>query len=207
MGPTWAAWTIWISDAKAKVSRAFQYSRRLGALERYRAVHQRQPAQHPSLLTRRLVDRPPALRGSIMNVARILKVKGIYVATVAPDAKIADVIEALESEDTGALVVSSDDTNIDGIISERDVVRGLLLLGAEVLSHSVSDLMTTDVVTCNADDHVAGVMAMMSERRIRHIPVVDDGKLAGIISIGDIVKLRLDEVQAEADAMRLYISG
>ncbi len=142
-----------------------------------------------------------------MNIEKILKAKGSYVATVSPEAKITDVIAALESEDTGALVVSVDEKNIEGIISERDVVRGLQSFGAEVLDHPVRDLMTKDVFTCQAGDRVAGIMAAMTEQRIRHVPVVENDKLAGIVSIGDIVKLRLDEVQAEADSMRRYIAG
>lgn len=142
-----------------------------------------------------------------MTVNRILEKKGTDVAVVAPDARIADVIDALEAEDVGALVVSADGQNIDGIVSERDVVRGLQNFGPEVLEHTVRELMTHDVVTCTADDLVAGVMALMNDRNIRHVPVVNDGKLSGIVSIRDIIKLRLDEVQAEADAMRSYIAG
>jgi CBS domain-containing protein len=103
--------------------------------------------------------------------------------------------------------VSADGRGVDGIISERDVVRGLQRFGPEVFEHTVRDLMSPDVVTCTADDRVAGVMALMDDRKIRHVPVVDNGKLAGVISIRDIVKLRLDEVQAEADAMREYIGS
>jgi CBS domain-containing protein len=142
-----------------------------------------------------------------MTVERILKAKGSHTPTVVPDARIADVITALEAEDVGALVVSADGQRIDGIISERDVVRGLQRFGPEVLNHSVCDLMSSDVVTCMADDRIAGVMAVMDDRKIRHLPVVDDGKLAGVVSIRDIIKHRLDEVQAEADAMRSYIAG
>ncbi len=142
-----------------------------------------------------------------MTVERILKEKGSHVPTVVPEARIADVIAALEAEDVGAVVVSGDGQRIEGIISERDVVRGLQRFGPEVLGHPARDMMTADVVTCTADDRVAGVMALMDARKIRHVPVIDDGKLAGIVSIRDIVKLRLDEVQAEADAMRAYITG
>ena len=141
-----------------------------------------------------------------MIVEHILKNKGVYVATVSPDARIVDVIAALESEDTGALVVSGDGKTIDGIISERDVVRGLQTFGAEVLEHPVRDLMSVDVFTCEADDRLAGIMAIMTEQRVRHLPVVDEGELAGIVSIGDIVKHRLDEVLSEAEAMRSYIA-
>jgi len=142
-----------------------------------------------------------------MTVKRILQEKGTDAPTVAPEAKIADVIEALETEDVGALVVSKDGQHIDGIISERDVIRGLQRFGKDVLEHTVRDLMSPDVVTCGVFDRVAGVMALMDERRIRHVPVIDDGKLAGIVSVRDIIKLRLDEVQADAEAMREYIAN
>lgn len=143
-----------------------------------------------------------------MTIAQILKMKGVHAPTVSPDERIADVIAALETEDVGALVVSANGQRIDGIISERDVVRGLSRCGADVLKHGVRDHMTSEVVTCTADDRISGVMALMDDRKIRHIPVVDaKGLLAGIISIRDIIKLRLDEVQDEADAMRSYISG
>ena len=142
-----------------------------------------------------------------MTVERILDHKGTHAPFVSSEVKIAAVIDALEDEDVGALVVSNDGERIEGIISERDVVRGLQRFGPEVLEHTVGDLMTLDVITCTADDMVAGVMALMDANQIRHVPVVDKGKLAGIVSIRDIIKLRLDEVQNEADAMREYITG
>ena len=142
-----------------------------------------------------------------MTVKRILQEKGTDARTVAPEANIADVIDALEYEDVGALVVSADGQHIDGIISERDVIRGLQRFGKEVLEHTVRDLMSADVVTCEVLDRVAGVMALMDDRRIRHVPVIDGGKLAGIVSVRDIIKLRLDEVQADAEAMREYIAS
>ena len=142
-----------------------------------------------------------------MTVKQILNMKGSHTPTVLPGTKISTVIAALEAEEVGALVVSSDGKHIEGIISERDVVRGLLSLGKNVLNHKVSELMSSDVITCTAHDPVAGIMAIMDDRNIRHVPVVDEGKLAGIVSIRDIIKLRLDEVQADADAMRRYISN
>ena len=140
-----------------------------------------------------------------MTVEQIIKDKGTYVTTVSPDAKVVDVIDALEADDVGALVVSVDGDRIDGIISERDVVRGLQRFGPAVLDHLVGELMTTDVITCTADDPVVGVMAMMNEQAIRHLPVIDHEKLAGIVNVGDIIKLRLGEVEGEAKAMREYI--
>jgi CBS domain-containing protein len=142
-----------------------------------------------------------------MTVKKILQEKGSHAGTVNPEALVRDVIAQLESEDVGALVVSSDGEHIDGIVSERDVVRGLQRFGPTMLDHAVRDLMSHDVVTCTAHDRIAGVMALMDDRKIRHVPVLDDGKLAGIVTIRDIIKLRLNEVQAEADAMREYIAG
>lgn len=141
-----------------------------------------------------------------MTVQRILKQKGTYSPVVNPTIKIIDVVNTLEAEEVGALIVSTDGKKIDGIISERDVVLGIAQFGAKVLEKTVGDLMTKDVATCTAGDPVAGVMALMAEKRIRHVPVIDDGELAGIVSIRDIIQLRLDEVQADADAMRDYIT-
>lgn len=142
-----------------------------------------------------------------MLIRAILKVKGTAVPIVDSGVSIRDVLERLEEEDVGALVVSDDGMLIRGIISERDIVRGLRLNGDHILDADVEDLMTIDVVTCKADDQIAAVMAMMLTSRIRHVPVVDENKLAGFISIRDIIKHRLDEVQADADAMQKYISG
>ena len=141
-----------------------------------------------------------------MTVEKILLEKGTLTPTIAPDADVAEAIDRLAVEDVGALVVSSDGSGIEGIISERDIVRGLRDYGAKMLGHPIRDLMTPDVFTCAAEDSVSGVMALMDAKRIRHVPVLDDERLAGIVTIRDIVKLRLDEVQAEADAMREYIA-
>ena len=141
-----------------------------------------------------------------MTVEKILKQKGTHSPVVGPTIRIAEMIEVLEKEEVGALVVSSGGRKIDGIISERDVIRGLCKFGATVLEKTVSELMTKDVVTCIADDSLAGVMALMADKNFRHVPVIDNDELAGIVSIRDIIQLRLDEVQADADAMRDYIS-
>lgn len=142
-----------------------------------------------------------------MTVERILKMKGPHVPTVRPEARISEIVTALGAEDTGALVVSTDGQHIDGIISERDVIRGLGRLGPDALELTARDLMASDVVTCIATDRVASVMAMMDDRRILHIPVVDEGRFIGIVSLRDINKLRITEVQSEADAMRAYITS
>lgn len=141
-----------------------------------------------------------------MTVQRILNIKGTAVPTILPDATIVNVIARLEAEGSGVLVISSDGKAIEGIISERDIVRGLHQFGTDAMAKKVTELMTEKVLTCEAKDRVAGVMAMMGEMQIRHVPVVHHGNLAGMVSMRDIIKLRLDEVQAEADAMRTYIS-
>ena len=126
---------------------------------------------------------------------------------VSTSSKIIDVIEALEADDVGALVVSDDGNMIRGIISERDVVRGLQRFGITVLEKPVSELMTKQVITCTAEDPVAGVMAIMNENNIRHVPVLKQGKFIAVVSILDIIRLRMIEVQYEADTMRSYISA
>ena len=114
----------------------------------------------------------------------------------------------MRHERIGALVVSEDKTSIAGIISDRGIMDAIVDRGVEVLSERVGSVMTREVFTCSRHDRVSAVMALMTNRRIRHVPVVEhDGRLCGIISIGDVVKHRLDEIQREADAMREYISG
>lgn len=140
-----------------------------------------------------------------MRVKLILKDKGTAVETVRPDATIAEVVDQLKSKRIGVLVVSADGRSVDGIISERDVVTGLAEHGASLLDRRVDDLMTKEVRTCSAEDTVDGVMALMTDRRIRHVPVVQDGVLAGIVSIGDAVKNRLRELESEASHLRDYI--
>jgi CBS domain-containing protein len=142
-----------------------------------------------------------------MNVEAILRSKGRQVATISPDATIAAAVQELTSRGIGALVVSGDGVEVEGIVSERDIVRGLTDHGADLLRRSVGELMTRRVYSCSPDDSVADLMAQMTERRVRHIPVLRDGALYGIISIGDVVKNRLDEVEFEANSLRSFIAG
>ena len=142
-----------------------------------------------------------------MNVEIILKTKGNEVATTKPDATLTDVAGELSSRRIGALVVSSDGTSVDGIISERDIVRAVADAGAEALSKPVSTAMTRDVFTCSRHDSMEELMKTMSQKRIRHLPVTEDDKLCGMISIGDVVKYRLEEVEYEAEALRGFIAG
>lgn len=142
-----------------------------------------------------------------MNVHSILGVKGSDVATVRQQASLADAAAQLRDLGIGALVVSDDGTHIDGIVSERDVVRALAAHGAGALGRTVASVMSVDVVTCGADDSVDELMASMTERRIRHLPVVAaGGELHGIISIGDVVKARLGQLETENQALTEYIT-
>jgi CBS domain-containing protein len=142
-----------------------------------------------------------------MNVQSILANKGSDVATVGQDVSLADAAQMLRDRGIGALVVSGDGRAIEGIISERDVVRTVATHGAGALGRTVGSAMSTDVVTCANPDGVERLMALMTSRRIRQLPVVDDrGQLSGIISIGDVVKTRLNELESENKALFDYIT-
>lgn len=140
-----------------------------------------------------------------MKVESILVHKGREVWTIEPGATIAEAAKALSNAGIGALVVSSDGASIDGILSERDIVRGLAREGATLLDMPVRLLMTSDVTTCGLEDTVADLMATMTEERVRHLPVLIDGRLSGLVSIGDVVKNRVQEIQEEATLLRDYI--
>ena len=143
-----------------------------------------------------------------MPVKRILDSQQSAERTyIAPDAKIRDALNSLAFRDVGALVVSTDGDKVEGIISERDIVRGLQKTDAGLLDKPVRELMTEEVFTCVANDRAAGIMAAMVSRHLRHVPVIEDGKFVSMISIRDLLQLRLTEVQSEADAMRSYIAG
>jgi CBS domain-containing protein len=142
-----------------------------------------------------------------MNVETILRDKGDWVATIRPDATIAAAIDMLNGERVGALVVSEDGEEVAGVLSERDIVRALGRHGEDLLSRAVEDIMTRDVITCEPGDTVGELMSEMTNRRIRHLPVVVEGRLRGIVSIGDVVKNRLDEVEFEASSLRSFIAG
>jgi len=142
-----------------------------------------------------------------MNVEAILRDKGRAVATIRPDQTIAAALAVLRDSNIGALVVSEDGERVDGIISERDLVYGLADHGSALLSLNVAAVMTRRVTTCDPADRVADLMAAMTNGRIRHLPVVRDGRLVGIVSIGDLVKNRLDEIEYEARSLRSFIAG
>ncbi len=142
-----------------------------------------------------------------MLIAQILAGKGSKVIATRPDATIAKVAGVLKQKRIGALVVTDADGRLCGIISERDLARGLADHGAALLEMKVAQLMTADVVTCAPDDGLETLMQTMTERRFRHLPVVRDGELIGIISIGDVVKHRLQELEAETHMLHDYIHG
>ena len=141
-----------------------------------------------------------------MNVAAILKQKGRAVTTASPTVTLLDVANKLAAKRIGAIVVVGARGDVAGIISERDIIRALAEAGPECLTRPVSETMTRQVVTCQETDTLEELMAMMTARRFRHLPVVTDGALVGIISIGDVVKHHVAEVEMEATAMREYIT-
>ena len=142
-----------------------------------------------------------------MHVAKVLDRKGAQVATIRPTASVAEAIAELARLSIGALVVSKDDVVPAGIITERDVVRSLNIAGASILKRPVADLMTADVAVCAPSDMVDDIMGRMTDLRIRHLPVMADGALCGIVSIGDVVKARIDELEDDHRHLVDYISA
>jgi CBS domain-containing protein len=138
---------------------------------------------------------------------QILQRKGRDVSTILPEATVRAATEALADGNVGALVVSPDGSTLAGIVSERDIVRHLASEGPPVLDQPVSSIMQAEVQTCAGADNVDQLMELMTEHRIRHLPVVEDDALAGIISIGDVVKTRVDELVTEKDQLVDYIRG
>jgi CBS domain-containing protein len=139
-----------------------------------------------------------------MTVRSILDSKGHQVLSVEPDAKLATAVKILGEKKIGAVLVISQG-RMEGILSERDIVRVLAERGAPVLDEPVSNVMTRKVVSCRQSDTVAGIMEMMTLGKFRHLPVVEDGKVVGLISIGDIVKRRVQEYETEQEALQNYI--
>lgn len=142
-----------------------------------------------------------------MRITEVLRRKGeSVVVTISPEQTVRELVALLGEHRIGALVVSRDGAQIDGIVSERDVVRRLVE-DANILDVTVSTIMTATVHTCGPEDSVETLMSAMTERRVRHVPVVVDGRLTGIVSIGDMVKHRLTELEAERDQLTAYING
>lgn len=139
-----------------------------------------------------------------MKVSDILKAKGSAVKTVRPDETALELAEKLRAERIGAMIVSRDGATIDGIISERDLAYGLAAHASNLPRVAVERLMTKVVFACSADDKINDVMGVMTQRRIRHLPVKDGDRLIGMISIGDVLKHRLSEIQLETEVLRDY---
>lgn len=142
-----------------------------------------------------------------MSVESILRTKGTGVVTIRSNATLADAAKMLAEKKIGAVVVSEDGVGVGGIISERDIVRAVAKSGGEALLQPVSSMMTADVITCDRSDSVESVMQKMTSGRFRHVPVIADGALLGIISIGDVVKRRIEDAEAEAEHLRGFIAG
>lgn len=142
-----------------------------------------------------------------MKISDLLAEKGDAVEVISPTETIGSAARRLTERGIGALVVSHGDGTVDGIISERDVVRVLALDGEGSLQRLVRDAMTTPVTTCDPGDDVLSLMSIMTERRIRHVPVVAEGRLAGIVSIGDVVKSRVDQLERDRKELLEYVSG
>ncbi len=140
-----------------------------------------------------------------MRISDVLRIKGTGVVTVHPDDTVATLLDVLAEHRIGAIVVSTDGAQVSGIVSERDVVRHLQTRGAAVLEAPVSDIMTSDVKTCTPSEDLEALARTMTDMRIRHVPVVNEGALYAIVSIGDIVKHRIDALQEERDALVGYI--
>jgi len=141
-----------------------------------------------------------------MHIAAVIKRKGSHVVSIAPDRTIAEAVGLLTENGIGAVLVLDATGNILGIISERDIVNGLVRHGVDTLTQRVEALMTRDVQHCSPRDTIAEVMRVMTERRTRHLAVMEDGKLMGLISIGDVVKQRLIDTNLEVETLRGYVS-
>ena len=141
-----------------------------------------------------------------MRIVDVLRAKGSEVATIGPDATVTELLAGLSWGNIGAMVVVDAAESVVGIVSERDIVRTLHHDGPEVLKRPVSSIMSTTVATCGPASSVDDLAELMTQNRVRHIPVLVDGRLAGIVSIGDVVKTRMDELQTERQQLEAYIT-
>jgi CBS domain-containing protein len=142
-----------------------------------------------------------------MRISDVIRAKGNAVVTVKPDMDVRALLGVLAEHRIGAVVVSGDGTTVDGIVSERDIVRALAARGATVISEPVSEIMTSEVQTCTPETPVVELMSVMTHGRFRHVPVVVDERLVAIVSIGDIVKNRVGELEIERDSLTSYITS
>ena len=140
-----------------------------------------------------------------MRIADVLSNKGAAVATIAPETTVSQLLASLAALNIGAMVVVGPD-GLAGIVSERDVVRELHKRGGGLLGQPVSEIMTTVLATCTPRDTVDHIVVLMTQNRVRHVPVLDDGRLAGIVSIGDVVKTRMEELETEQQHLQDYIT-
>ena len=140
-----------------------------------------------------------------MRISDVLRNKGSTVATITPETSVAGLLTELSVHNIGAMVVVSPD-GVLGIVSERDIVRKLHEMGGDLLRRPVSEIMTTLVATCGPDDTVDSLSALMTRNRVHHVPVVVDGRLSGIVSIGDVVKTRMEELEREQQQLQAYIT-
>jgi CBS domain-containing protein len=141
-----------------------------------------------------------------MRISEVLHIKGDDVVTISPDAAVSELVALLGQYNIGAVVVSTGDRVVSGIVSERDVVRSLGR-GDDVLRQTVGDIMTANVRTAGPRDSVDDLMKLMTDHRIRHVPVVVDGRLHGIVSIGDVVKSRMGELEFQREQLESYVTG
>ena len=142
-----------------------------------------------------------------MTVRKLLEGKGRFVATIRSESSLSDVIDQLDIDDAGALVVTDDHEQILGLISEKHIMRGLKTYGRDVVDAPVEKLMTRDVVVCDIGEPLTKVLELMDEHQLHHVPIVKEGKLHGMINMLDLVKYRLVELQTEAEALKAYIAG
>jgi CBS domain-containing protein len=142
-----------------------------------------------------------------MSVKRLLQGKGTFVPIISSDLALADVVDQLEIDEAGALVVTDDNSSILGIVTERDIARGLKSHGRDVVDRPLRELMTKDVVTVDVNEPLSTVLELMDRHQIQYVPVTEDGQLCGIINMLDLVKYRLAEIETEASALKAYVSG
>lgn len=142
-----------------------------------------------------------------MSVRQLLKGKGTFVPVIRSDLRLNDVVDQLEIDSVGALVVTDDNSNILGIITERDIARGLKSHGRDVVDRPLRELMTKDVIAVDVNEPLSTVLQLMDEHQIHYVPVTDEGSLCGIINMLDLVKYRLSEIETEANALKDYVGG
>ena len=142
-----------------------------------------------------------------MSIQALLNAKGRFVPLISSTVLISDVIDKLEIDRAGALIVTDDDQTILGIITERDIARGLKTFGRNVIDKPVGELMTRNVQTCEVNQSIEAILRLMDERQIQCIPITKDGRLYGVINMLDLVKYRLSQIDAEAAALKAYVTG